>query len=136
LRLVPPRLVAPRKARRPRAYGDVLFATTLSALLGFGIVGVLLFNTAMQTQADRIAIMRHRLGALALQLQTAQTALERQESPSELAARAAALQMRPATTMPLLRTSARTPQRLPAPPVAAKAGLSARGRAARTVRGG
>jgi hypothetical protein len=109
----------------------VLFATALSGVLAFGIVGVLLFNTAMQTQADRIATMRHQLGALALQLQAAQTALDREASPSELAARAAALQMRPAARMPLLRTAARTPQRLPAPPR-----VSARARAARTVRGG
>lgn len=117
----------------------MLFAATLSGLLAFGIVGVLLFNTAMQTQADRIAGLHRQLGALGLQLQGAQTALDRQESPSELAARATALQMRPAATMPVLRMSARTPQRLPAPPkvkVAAKVGLSARGRAVTTVRGG
>jgi hypothetical protein len=133
------RLVPARKGRPRRAHGDVLFAATLSALLAFGIVGVLLFNTAMQTQADRIAGLRGQLGALGLQLQAARIALDRQESPSELAARATALQMRPAATMPVLRTSARTPQRLPAPPKAkgaGKVGLSARGRAARTVRGG
>ena len=109
----------------------MLFAATLSGLLAFGILGVLLFNTAMQTQADRIALMRQRLATLGLQLQVAQTALDRQESPSELAARAAALQMHPAATMPLLRTSARTPQRLPAP-----ARVSARAQATKTVRGG
>lgn len=111
----------------------MLFAATLSALLAFGILGVLLFNTAMQTQADRIALMRHRLATLALTLQVAQTTLDRQEAPSELAARAAALQMHPATTMPLLRTSARTPQRLPAP---GRSRVSARARAAKPVRGG
>jgi hypothetical protein len=108
-----------------------LFAATLTGLLALGIVGVLLINTAMQTQADRIAIVRHRLGTLTLQLQAARIALDQQESPSRLAAQAATLRMRPAAAIPLLRTSARTPHRLPAP-----SRVSARARAARTVRGG
>jgi hypothetical protein len=125
LRLAPP-------VRRPRgAWGDAAFATTLAATLAAGIVGVLLLNTAMQTQADRIATMRTRLAALSLQLQSTQTALDRDNAPSELAARAWELSMRPAREMPILRPSVRTPRRLPA---AAK--LSARGRAARTSRGG
>ena len=129
-RRTPLRLVAP--LRRPRhSYGDVLFATTLSALLGLGIFGVLLFNTAMQTQADRIAAMRQALATTAVQVQSAQTTVDRENAPSELAASAAALRMHPARVMPVLRPTARPPRRLPAAPR-----VSARGRAARTVRGG
>jgi hypothetical protein len=130
-RRTPLRLVSPVRRRRHRSYGDALFTTTLSALLGLGIVGVLLLNTAMQTQADRIATMRTRLAALSLQLQSTQTALDRDNAPSELAARAWELSMRPAREMPILRPSVRTPRRLPA---AVK--VSARGPAARTTRGG
>ena len=97
------RLVPPRARRRPRAYGDALFATTLSALLAVGIVGVLLFNTSMQTQADRIQAMRKQVATLSLQLQEAQTVLDRDNSPSALAARATALNMRPARTVTILR---------------------------------
>ena len=107
------------RRRRRRAYGDALFATTLSALLAVGIVGVLLLNTSMQTQADRIAAMRQHIATLSLQLQQTQTALDRDDTPSALAARAAALHMRPAGDVPTLRLKGR-------------AGLSARGRAART----
>lgn len=132
----PLRLVTPRRRRRTRAYGDALFATTLSAVLAVGIVGVLLLNTAMQTQADRIQLMRERLATLALASQGARTDLDRADSPSQLAARAAALHMRPAGRMQILRASARTPRRLPAATGGRRARLSARERAARTNRGG
>jgi len=130
LRLVPPA----RRRRRRRSYGDALFATTLSALLGVGIVGVLLLNTSMQTQADQIAAMRQRIAAASLRVQQAQTALDRDSSPSALATRAAALQMRPAREMPMLRPATRPPRRLPAAPKVKR--VSARGPAARSTRGG
>ena len=134
-RRTPLRLVPPLRRRRPRrSYGDALFATTLSALLAVGIVGVLLLNTSMQTQADRISAMRQQIVDLSLRVQQAQTALDRDNSPSALAARAVALSMRPAGEMPMLRPGTRPPRRLPAAP-RAKA-VSARGPAATTTRGG
>ena len=129
------RLVPPLRRRRPRrSYGDALFATTLSALLAVGIVGVLLLNTSMQTQADRIQAMRQQIVVLSLQLQQAQTALDRDNSPSALAARATALKMRPAGELLMLRPAVRPPRRLPAAPKA-KA-VSARARAKTSSHGG
>ena len=99
LRLVPPL----RRRRRRRSYGDALFATTLTVVLAVGIVGVLLFNTSMQTQADQIQTMRHRVADLSLQEQQEQTALDRDNSPSALAAHATALHMAPARDVTILR---------------------------------
>ena len=106
-----------------------MFATTLALVLGVGIVGVLLLNTAMQTQADQIQAAQQKLAALRLVVQGQQTALDRLNTPGTLAARAAALRMRPATTMPVLRVPVRPPTRLPAP-------LSAHVRAKSRVHGG
>jgi hypothetical protein len=107
LRLAPP-------VRRPRgAWGDAAFATTLAATLAAGIVGVLLLNTAMQTQADQIAATQHRLTVLHLQLQTAQTAVDRENTPGELAVRATALHMHPAQRMPFVTAARGVPTRLP-----------------------
>ena len=102
-------------------------------LLAVGIVGVLLLNTSMQTQADQIQAMRQRVAALSLELQQAQTALDRDNSPSALATRAAALNMRPARTVTILR-----PTDLRAPTFGGKARprVSARARAAKTTHGG
>ena len=134
-RRTPLRLVPPLGRRHPRrSHGDALFATTLSALLAVGIVGVLLLNTSMQTQADRISTMRQRIVEMSLRLQQAQTALDRDNSPSSLAARATALKMRPAGEMQMLRPGPRPPRRLPAAPKT-KA-VSARGPAATSTRGG
>ena len=98
-------------------------------MLGVGIVGVLLLNTAMQTQADQIQATQQKLAALHLVVQGEQTALDRMNTPAALAARAAALHMRPAKTMPVLRVPVRTPTRLPAP-------ISAPARAKSRVHGG
>jgi hypothetical protein len=68
-------------------------------ILAVGIVGVLLLNTEMQTQADRIAVAQHRLAVLHLQLQTVQTAVDRANTPGEVAAHAAALHMHPSPRM-------------------------------------
>ena len=134
-RRTPLRLVPPARRRRPRrSYGDALFATTLSALLAVGIVGVLLLNTSMQTQADQISAMRQRIADVSLRLQQAQTALDRDNSPSALAERAAALKMRPAGEIQILRPGSRPPRRLPAAPK--PKAVSARGPAATSTRGG
>jgi hypothetical protein len=100
--------------RRRRAYGDAVFATTLAIVLGVGIMAVLLLNTAMQTQADRIAAAQHRLTTLNLAVQGAQTTLDRLNTPGDLASRAGALHMRPAKGIAVLRASAAAPTRLPA----------------------
>jgi len=107
--------LAPPLRRRRRSYGDAVFATTLAVVLGVGIVAVLLLNTAMQTQADRIAAAQHRLATLNLAVQGAQTTLDRLNTPAELAVRASALHMRPANRIAVLRASAALPTRLPAP---------------------
>src|SRR3954454_3548575 len=128
------RAVPARRRRRRRGWGDAIFATTLAAVLGVGIVGVLLLNTAMQTQADQIQATQQKLAALQLVVQGEQTALDRLNAPGTLAARAAALHMRPAAAMPMLRLSVHPPTRLPA---AAKShGLSARARAKSPAHGG
>ena len=92
-----------------------MFATTLALVLGVGIVGVLLLNTAMQTQADQIQATQQKLAALRLVVQGEQTALDRLNTPGTLAARAVALHMRPAASMPILRAAAHAVTRLPAP---------------------
>jgi hypothetical protein len=131
--------VPSRRRRRRRAWGDALFATTLALVLGVGIVGVLLLNTAMQTQADQIQATQQKLAALRLVVQGEQTALDRVNAPGMLAARAAALHMRPAAAMLMLRAPAHPPTRLPA---AAKVhepksqGLSARAPAKSPSHGG
>ena len=126
--------VVPHRRRRRRAWGDAVFATTLALVLGVGILTVLLLNTAMQTQADQIAATKQRLAALHLVVQGEQTALDRMNTPGALAARAAALHMRPAAAMPILRAPAAAPTRLPA--AAKPKGLSARARAKSPAHGG
>jgi hypothetical protein len=122
LRLVP----SPRRRSAPR---DGLYALTISALLATGIVVVLLLNTAMQTQADRIALSKQHLSKLALQIQTMSVELDRQGVPAVLAARAQALHMRPATRLPVLDLPRRAVLTLPTPRPA-RPHLSARERAA------
>ena len=154
VRRTPLRLVPPLRRRRRRSYGDALFATTLSVVLAVGIVGVLLLNTSMQTQADQIQAMRQRVAALSLQEQQDQTSLDRDNSPSALAARAVALNMRPARNVTILRPAdLRAAQPRPAQPRVTPIGarhlapghrvkpktrskVSARGRAVRSTHAG
>jgi hypothetical protein len=88
----------------------------------------------MQTQADQIQATQQKLAALRLVVQGEQTTLDQMNTPGTLAARAAALHMRPAVTMPVLRVAARLPTRLPAP--AKSHALSAHARAKSRVHGG
>jgi len=111
-----------------------VFATTLAMVLGIGILGVLLLNTAMQTQADQIQATQHRLAALRLVVQGEQTTLDRMMTPGALASRAAGLNMHPATAIAVLRVPARTPTRLPL--LAGSKKLSARERATTPSHGG
>src|SRR3954468_22760558 len=128
------RAVPARRRRQRRGWGDAVFATTLAIVLGVGIVGVLLLNTPMQTQADQIQATQQKRAALRLVVQGEQTVLDRLNTPGTLAARASALHMRPATAMPILRVSVRPSTRLPAP--AKSHGLSARARAKSPAHGG
>jgi hypothetical protein len=95
LRLVPPPRTVP-PSRREAAYVAVL-----GLILAFGTLGVLLLNTLMQQQARTIAAQRASLSALALHQQTLQLELDAADNPRELARRAVALHMRPATLTPL-----------------------------------
>lgn len=98
LRLVP----RPRRRRRRRigtGFRDAVFAATLAGLLAIGIMGGLLLNTAMQTQADRIALTKQQLAASALRIQSLQSDLDRAATPASLAVRAAGLGLRPAARL-------------------------------------
>jgi len=134
LRLVP----APR--RRVARHRDAAYAVTLSMLLAVGILGVLLLNTAMQTQADHIATAKQRLADLQLRTQVLQTTADQQDSPAVLAARARALKLRPAThvaiisvrpgvTKPPTRPVSGRPQARPARHVSARARAAGRAHA-------
>ena len=113
-----------------------LYAATVAAVLAAGIVGVLLLNTAMQTQADQMVSVKQRLAALQQQTQVLGVAVDQLSSPASLAARATTLQMRPAGRLPIIVLPARAPRRLPAPPGAKRQQLSARERAAAAVHAG
>jgi len=58
-------------------------------------LGVLLLNTVMQQQADRIAREHQRIAALAQKAQELETALDWQSDPAQLAVKAKALRLRP-----------------------------------------
>ena len=111
---------APPQRTKAPTFADAVYAATLALLLAAGILGVLLLNTATQTQADRIAAQRQHLAALALQAQAAQVALDREAVPAAVEARARALQMRPAAAMPILRLSRTATFAPPRPRVTAR----------------
>jgi hypothetical protein len=64
-------------------------------VLAIGVLGVLLLNTAMQQQADRLATQHQRMSTLAQRVQELRTQLDWQSDPSQLAARAQQLHLRP-----------------------------------------
>lgn len=112
--------LAPRYRARPTPGRDVAYAFTLALLLVVGIIGVLLLNTAMQTQADHIAAAKQHLADLTMNAQVLQTEADRDDAPGALAARARALHLRPATTVTIVPAHT----------------VSARARAARPTHGG
>lgn len=73
------------------------FAGCLVLVLSLGVLGVLLLNTAMQQQSDRLAGQRQRLADLSLQLQVLRTQLDVAADPARLATRARELHLRPVT---------------------------------------
>jgi len=115
---------------------DSLYAVTVAMLLATGIVGVLLLNTSMQTQADRIASVKQQMAALQQQEQTLGLAVDQLASPASLAARAAALHLRPGGPLPIIVLKAHPPKRLPPAPPKKHAQVSARERAAAAVHAG
>lgn len=75
---------------------DALFAGFLASVLAVGVVGVLLLNTSMQAQSDRIAAQHQRLADLMQQVQLVHARVVRMDDPAQLAERAARLHLRPA----------------------------------------
>jgi len=74
---------------------EAAFAACLTLVLTIGVLGVLLLNTVMQQQADRIARQHQRIADLTQQTQELETALDWQSDPAQLAAKARALRLRP-----------------------------------------
>ena len=79
---------------RPRGR-EAAFAACLILVLTLGVLGVLLLNTVMQQQADRIARQHQRIADLTQATQELQTALDWQSDPARLAAKAKELRLRP-----------------------------------------
>lgn len=75
---------------------DALFAGFLALVLTVGVVGVLLLNTSMQAQSDRITEQHQRLADLVQQVQLVHARVVRMDDPAQLAERAARLHLRPA----------------------------------------
>jgi hypothetical protein len=76
---------------------DVAFAAFLALVLGVGVLGVLLLNTSMQQQANRLALQHDKLAALSLQAQTLRAELDLAADPHRLQMLARVLRLRPAT---------------------------------------
>jgi hypothetical protein len=149
-------LVPPLPRSRPSQHGssqqrqsqhrrDAVYAVTLAVLLGIGIVGVLLLNTAMQTQADRIATTKQQLADLTLRAQVLQTATDEADSPAALAARARLLHLRPAARVAVLAlpkaaqhhpVAAKKVTTRPTATKSRKVSVSGRARAVRRARAG
>jgi hypothetical protein len=83
---------------------DTAFACCLALVLGFGVLGVLLLNTSMQQQADRLALQRQQVAALQAQAQVIRLDLDLTSDPNTLAAQARRLHLRPTLTVKYVRT--------------------------------
>lgn len=95
-----------RRARRAPTRRELAWALLVSAVLTVGIVGTLLFQTAMQGQARTLLREHEQAAALSLHDRTLHHDLARAADPAILAARARALHMRPQVTphfLPLRR---------------------------------
>jgi cell division protein FtsB len=88
---------------------DAAFAGCLAVVLGVGVVGVLLLNTAMQQQSDRIAVQHQRMAALLQQAQDLRTRIDLLSTPAALAARAHRLRLRPVEHMRFVAVSPSRP---------------------------
>lgn len=88
---------------------DALFAGFLALVLAAGVVGVLLLNTSMQSQSDRISQQHLRVAGLLQEAQTLHARLVRLGDPALLAERAARLHLRPAKKVRYVDVSGRRP---------------------------
>ena len=96
------------RTARPRGR-EAAFAACLALVLAVGVLGVLLLNTVMQQQADRIARQHQRIAALMQRAQEMEAALDWQSDPARLDAKAKALRLRPVKRIGFV-----SPQRLAA----------------------
>ena len=87
----------------PATRRDAAFALCLAVVLTFGVLAVLLLNTWMQQQSERIAEQRRAVAELSTQLQSLETTLDLAADPNRLAARAQALRLRPADDVRYVR---------------------------------
>ncbi|MBV9293876.1 MAG: hypothetical protein JO222_15645 [Frankiales bacterium] len=83
-------------ATSPPSRRDVAYAACLALVLGIGVLGVLLLNTAMQQQARQLTRVQQHIAALTEQAQLLQADVDRNRDPQLLAQRARALHLRPA----------------------------------------
>ena len=101
-----PRATAPvRASARPRLR-EVAFAVCLTVVLTVGVVGVLLLNTSMQQQSDRLDLQRQQVSSLHEQIQQLRMSLDHRTDPTLLAAAARRLHMRPVTRPRFTTTAA------------------------------
>jgi len=101
---------------------DLLFVTCLTTVLTIGVLGVLLLNTAMQQQSDKMTVQRQQVATLIEQAQQLRTEIDKLATPESLAARARRLHMQPVTRLRFTATGTTT--------VSAGSGVSRRSRAA------
>jgi hypothetical protein len=74
---------------------EAAFAACLALVLTVGVLGVLLLNTVMQQQADRIARQHQQIADLTQRANEIRTALDWQTDPAQLAATARTMHLRP-----------------------------------------
>ena len=74
---------------------EAAFAACLALVLAVGVLGVLMLNTVMQQQSDRISRQHQHIAELVQRAQQLETALHWQNDPARLAARAQSLHLHP-----------------------------------------
>jgi cell division protein FtsB len=90
---------------------EAAFAACLALVLTIGVLGVLLLNTVMQQQADRIAQQHQRIAKLTQQAEQLRTALDWQSDPVRLAVQARALRLRPVKRIEFVSARPRAAER-------------------------
>jgi hypothetical protein len=113
---------------------DLLFVACLTTVLTIGVLGVLLLNTAMQQQSDRLTQQHQKLASLTDQAQQLRTRLDRLADPATLAAKARQLHMQPVTRLHFTSTGVTGTAARPARP--ARPAVSRSRRAASSSRAG
>ena len=82
---------------------EAAFAACLALVLAAGVLGVLMLNTVMQQQSEQISRQHQRIADLDQRAQQIETALQWQNDPARLAARAKALHLRPIERVDFVR---------------------------------